>query len=423
VDVDPSLILALAIVAVTYLLIALDLMHRTLAALIGALLIVNFGIVPSDVALSKVNMDTLLLLLGMMIIMSVVEKVGFFEWLTMRIIALSRHRLRRLLIILVVATAVLSAFLDNVTTVLLMAPVVLEVTSLMDLNPLPFLIPMAFASNIGGTATLIGDPPNIMIGTAAELSFMDFVWNLAPVVALIVVVLLGYTWLVFGREVPDIRIGQECVTECERRFRRRDTRSLAPCAVIFAATLAAFVVHERIDVPSYVIAVSGGTALLFLTGLRPEDVMRDIEWSSLVFFASIFVVVGALEHLGVSLAAARALLGATGQDKGVLMPVLLWLSALLSALLGAIPVTAAMIPVVGSIAALGVTAEWPWWALSLGTCLAGNATLVSAAANIVVAGLAEREGYPISFRQFARYGVPLTVASLAVSTLYLWALY
>ena len=422
-----SLIVPLAIVIATYGLIAFDLMHRTVAALLGALLLVNLGYMAPEVALTKVNMDTILLLLGMMLILSVVEKVGFFELLTLRVLSLSGRSLWRLLVVLVVTTAILSAFLDNVTTVMLLCPVVLEITLLMDINPMPFLLAMAFASNIGGTATLIGDPPNIMIGTATDFSFMEFMVNLGPIVAINVVVLIGYIWFMFRDQIPNEEIGPECIRECRRRFRRRDTSKLNRCLIIFLITLVAFMFHEELHLKSYLVALSGGTALLLLTKIRPEQAMRDIEWSTLVFFAGLFVVVGALEEIGLSESLAGGLLQLTEVTRGqlqmglstesVLIPLIIGIGGALSGLLGAIPNTAVMIPVIESLHT-GLGNDGLWWALSLGACFGGNATLIGTSANIVVAGLSEREGYPVSFRAFMKYGIPLTLITLTTSMIY-----
>lgn len=415
-------LLALLILGITSALIAFDLVHRTVAALIGALLVVHLHILTPEVAISYISMETLLLLLGMMIILSVTDKTGFFQWFTLKLVIWSGRSLWKLLLIVSFATAILSAFLDNVTTVLLIGPMVLEIALFLEINPIPFLLCIAFASNIGGAATLIGDPPNIMIGAVTNLSFLEFIVNLGPIIAINIIVFYIYIYFVFSRLIPVVEIDDDIIEQCEAHYQSHQTPYLYKGVAVLLLTLFGFFIHGFIHIPPYIVALTGGTLILLVTKISPEKALRDIEWSTLVFFAALFIVVGGVQESGVISIAAHYAVSALESNLSALLSAIVFFSAIGSAIMSNVPFTAAMLPLIDEINKSFVN-DGLWWALSLGACLGGNASLISASANIVVAGLSERSGYPISFMEFFKYGFPLTILTLITSATYLVIFY
>jgi Na+/H+ antiporter NhaD/arsenite permease-like protein len=340
----------------------------------------------------------------------------------MRAVHASRAEPFRLLILLAIVTAVLSAFLDNVTTVVLMAPVALVTARRLDVSPYPFLITQIVASNIGGTATLIGDPPNILIGSAAGLDFGAFLVNLGPVVVLILAAYLVTLRFVFraGLSVSDDR--REALLASPPEQVIRDRRLLIQSLAILALITLGFLFHRALGVEAATIALLGATILLLISGLDAHEAFRDVEWTTLLFFVGLFILVEGVVQVGIIGAVADGLAGAGG-DISVVAIGLVWVSALASAVVDNIPYTATAIPVVERLVADGLPAEPMWWALALGACLGGNLTLVGASANVVVANVAARAGYPIRFMEFLRHGAIVVVESLVIASVYLWIRY
>ena len=406
-----------------YVLIALDRLDRTLVALLAGLLVVALGIIDQHDAFAAIDLNVIFLLAGMMIIASALAKTGFFDWLAIRSLRLSRGEPFRLLIILSVVTAVLAAFLDNVTTVVLTTPITLSIARRLDVSPVPYLIAQILASNIGGTATLIGDPPNIMIGSAAGLDFGDFLVNLAPVTILVFLAFVGIMWVAFRRslKVPDHR--REAALELTEGTTITDRRLLVRTLAVLAFTIAGFLAHTALGLEAATVALLGATALLLVTRLEPHEAFREIEWSTLFFFVGLFVLVEAVVHVGIVGGVADELARATAGDIGLASIALLWFSAIISAIVDNIPFTATAIPVVERLVETGLPAEPLWWSLALGACLGGNLTIVGASANVVVANLAQRGGHPIRFLEFFRYGAAVVLASLLISTAYVWIRY
>ncbi len=415
--------IAAAIFIVAYVLIALERWDRTLIALVAGLLVVLLGIIDQEEAFAAVDLGVLFLLAGMMVIASVLARTGFFELVAIRSVRLSRGEPVRLMLILAVVTAVLSAFLDNVTTVVLMTPVILSVARRLDVPALPYLLASIFASNIGGTATLIGDPPNILIGSAAGLGFDDFLLNLTPVVVVVFLAFAGIMWLSFRHslQVPDER--KEMVLERAEGTAIKDRPLLVRSLIVAGATIVGFLVHGAIGVEPATIALMGAAALMLVARLDPAEALREVEWSTLFFFVGLFILVEGIVATGIVSGLADDLAAATQGDVTVAAIALLWFSAIASAIVDNIPYTATAIPVVERLAAGGMEARPLWWSLALGACLGGNLTIIGASANVVVANLADRAGQPIRFGIFLRYGAAVVAASLVISTVYVWARY
>jgi Na+/H+ antiporter NhaD/arsenite permease-like protein len=414
---------AAAVFVTAYVLIALERWDRTLIALLGGLLVVALGVIDQHEAFAAIDLNVIFLLVGMMIEASVLARTGFFEWLAIRSVRLSRGEPLRLLLILAVVTAGLSAFLDNVTTVVLMTPVTLSIARRLGVSPVPYLVAGILASNIGGTATLIGDPPNILIGSAAGFGFDDFLLNLAPVTVLVFLAFLVIVRFAFRGvlTVPDEQ--REAAVEAMEPVTIADRSLLIRALAVTIATICGFLVHQALGLQAATVALLGATVLMLVARLDPHQVLRDVEWSTIFFFIGLFVLVEAIIRVGIVGGIAESLASATHGDIAGAAIALLWFSAVASAIVDNIPYTATAIPVVERLVADGLPAAPLWWSLALGACLGGNLTIVGASANVVVANLAGRAGHPIRFGEFVRYGAVVVAASLVISTVYVWARY
>ncbi|HET9853244.1 MAG TPA: ArsB/NhaD family transporter [Candidatus Limnocylindrales bacterium] len=415
--------IAAAAFVVAYALIALERVDRTLVALFAGLGMVALGVIDQHEAFEAIDLNVIFLLAGMMVIASILGKTGFFEWLAIRSVRLSRGEPLRLLLILAAVTAVLSAFLDNVTTVVLMTPITLSVASRLGVSPVPYLISQILASNIGGTATLIGDPPNIMIGSAAGLDFAAFLVNLGPVTILVFAafVLIMVTAFRGTLQVPDAR--REAALEITEEGAITDRRLLIRALAVVAATMIGFLAHTALGLEAATVALMGATVLMLIGRIEPHEALREIEWSTLFFFVGLFVLVEAVVHVGIVGGIADALADVVAGDVAVASVGVLWFSAIASAVVDNIPYTATAIPVVQRLVDGGLSADALWWSLALGACLGGNLTIVGASANVVVADMAKRAGRPIRFFEFFRYGAVVVAASLAIATAYVLVRY
>jgi Na+/H+ antiporter NhaD/arsenite permease-like protein len=414
----PDVIVAGGIFLVAYSLIALERWDRTLVALLGGFVVVALGLVDQHQAFEAIDLNVIFLLAGMMIIAATVGRTGLFDWLAIRSVRLSHGEPLRLLLILCAVTAVLSAFLDNVTTVVLTTPITLSVARRLDVSPIPYLISQILASNIGGTATLIGDPPNILIGSAAGLDFVDFLANLAPVTIVIFVAFLVVMRLFFRGtlEVPFER--REAALEMTEGSTITDRPLLVRSLIVVALTLIGFLLHSAIGVEAATVAMLGATVLMLVARIEPHDAFRDVEWSTLFFFVGLFVLVESIIQVGIVGSMAESLATISGGSAAIASLGLLWVSAIASAIVDNIPYTATAIPIVHQLIEAGLPAEPLWWSLALGACLGGNLTIVGASANIVVANIGARAGHPIRFREFFRYGSVVVAVSLVISTVY-----
>ncbi|MFG1855062.1 ArsB/NhaD family transporter [Actinomadura geliboluensis] len=420
---------AIVIFVCAYVLIASEKVHRTAVALGGAGLMLLLHITDAHGAFfsteSGIDWNVIFLLLGMMVIVSVLRRTGVFEFVAIWAAKRARGRPYRLMVMLVVLTAAASALLDNVTTVLLIAPVTFLVCERLALRPEPYLIAEVMASNIGGTATLVGDPPNIIIASRGGLSFNDFLVHLAPlVVVLVVVFCLLCRWLFRAEFRYDPDLAAE-VMALEEREAITDRRLLAQGLTVLAIVIAAFVLHPVLHYEPSVVALLGAGLLVAATKVTTEEALSEVEWPTLVFFAGLFVMVGGLVETGVIGDVSKAAADATDGRLGVAAMLLLWASAVLSAIVDNIPYVATMSPIVADLVQQhpGGEGNVLWWALALGADLGGNATAIGASANVVVLGIAARNGTPISFWRFTRYGLVVTLVTVALATPYLWLRY
>jgi Na+/H+ antiporter NhaD/arsenite permease-like protein len=418
---------AIAVFVVAYTLIATERVHRVVAALAGGALMLLLQILDANDAFHRpetgIDWEVVFLLLGMMLIVAVLRRTGLFEYLAIWSAKRARGRPFRIMVILCVVTAVASALLDNVTTVLLVAPVTLLIAERLGLSPVPYLIAEVLASNIGGTATLVGDPPNIIIGSRAGLSYMDFLANLGPISLLTLIVFLGLARWLFRRDLaarPE-RISE--VMALDEREAITDPGLLVRSLVVLVVVTLAFVLQTVLHYEPSVIALMGGGVLVAVSGRETEELIRDVEWETLLFFAGLFLMVGGLVEVGALDALADWAGDITGGRPFVATMVILVASAVLSGFVDNIPYVAAMAPVVAVLSADLGGGQVLWWSLALGADLGGNATLVGASANVVVAGIAGRAGHPIRFTEFLKYGVIVTAVSIAMSAVYLWLRY
>ncbi|GLZ12697.1 membrane protein [Actinomadura sp. NBRC 104425] len=420
--------IAIVIFVGAYVLIATEKIHRTAVALGGAGLMLLLHVTDARAAFfaedTGIDWNVVFLLLGMMVIVSVLRQTGVFEYLAIWAAKRARGRPYRLLVMLVLLTAGASALLDNVTTVLLIAPVTFLVCDRLELRPEPYLIAEVMASNIGGTATLVGDPPNIIIASRGGLTFNDFLVHLAPFIVLLTAAFcLLCRWLFRSafRYDPE---RASAVMALEEKEAITDRRLLAQSLAVLGVVIAAFVLHPVLHYEPSVVALLGAGLLVAATRVTTEDALAEVEWPTLVFFAGLFVMVGGLVKAGVIADISEAAADATEGRLAVAAMMLLWASAALSAIVDNIPYVATMSPIVADLAQQhGGAGQVLWWALALGADLGGNATAVGASANVVVLGLAARNGTPISFWRFTRYGLVVTLLSVALATPYLWLRY
>lgn len=420
--------LALAVFVGAYVFIATEKVNRAIVALVGAALMVVIGATNDEAAFfsqeSGIDWNVIFLLLGMMIIVGILQQSGVFEFLAIWAAKRAKGRPFVIMVMLVLITAVLSAFLDNVTTVLLIAPVTLLICDRLGTNPVPFLIAEIMASNIGGTATLIGDPPNIIIASRSGLTFNDFIINLAPIIAVLLVVFVGLCWLLFRKQLRYNPGRVERVMALNEREAIRDVPLLVISLSVLALVLAGFILQSLIQIEPSIVALLGAGLLMLITRLENRKVFADVEWETLVFFAGLFIMVGSLVNLGIIEFLGTTVTEAVGDNYFGAAAVLLFGSAIFSGIVDNIPYVATMAPLTADLVnAGGAAAEPLWWALALGADLGGNATAIGASANVVVLGIARRNGHPISFWEFTKYGLIVTAVTVTLSLPYLYLRY
>jgi len=426
-----------AIFVIAYALIATDRMHRTVVAVGGAAAILVLRLVDQNAAFggrAGVDWNVIFLLLGMMIIVTITRRTGVFQWVAIKAAKVSRGQPVRVILLMSVVTAVASALLDNVTTVLLTVPISMLIANGLGISPIPMLIAQIMASNIGGTATLIGDPPNIMIGSAAKFGFLDFIVHLTPIAVIAFGAFAGIMVLQFRHELKAPADAAQRVAGLDESRAITDPKLCRRCLIVLGITLLGFFVHQSLQLEPATIALAGAAILLVVSGADFDQVLHEVEWSTLLFLIGVFVMVSALAEtgiigLGANWVAARAEVSAGGTALSVL-----WISAVASGILGSIPLVAAANPMLvdlaarlGGVSPAGVGAAelhaGPmlafWWALALGACLGANFTIIGAAANVVVAGQAEKSGHPISFMRYLKSGAPATLATIILSHFYL----
>lgn len=431
--------LPLAIFVVVYVLLATEVVEKSVAALMGATSIIMFTDLQWEDAVSHVDLNVLFLLIGMMTCVAILSETGFFECVAIWIAKAMKGNAVWILVMMLVLTMVFSALLDNVTTIILLAPVTILITQLLEIPSVPFLIMEALASNIGGTATLIGDPPNILIGSKADLSFNHFLVHLSPVVVVIGLVFIGLAVLVMRKhlKVPNhikMRVVNSYPSEAIID-RRKMFKSLAVFGLIFVG----FFIHHSFHIQPGVIALAGMVVMVIACQSETEEMLKIVEWDAILFFIGLFIIIGSLQHCGVINLLAEGMITFCGDNRLLTCIVIIWGSAFFSAILDNIPFVMAMTPLVQKLIveqnwfvdgmtpvtdAAAVTGSHPlFWALALGACLGGNGTLIGASANIVAAKVGERNGCPISFLGFMRYGVVVTLVTVVIASVYMWLRY
>jgi Na+/H+ antiporter NhaD/arsenite permease-like protein len=411
--------LAVCVFAAALVVIASDRVDRTKVALAGAVLVLLTQTIEQPAAIEAIDWNTLGLLTGMMLMVKITEPTGVYTWLAIRAGQLSRGRPLAIVVSLATTTALLSAFLDNLTTVLLMVPITFLLADALDLDPIPLVIIEILVSNIGGTATLIGDPPNILIAGATGLSFDAFIVNLAPIAAITFIVITGGLYLLYRKRLQVAPKARQQVMALDARRSIEDMAELKRTVPILLATIALFFAHQALHLEPATVALTGATAMLMISRQPLERSLAGIEWPTLFFFIGLFVMVGALQETGAIDEVATGIANLTDGDRTAELLGITWASALGSGLVDNIPFTAAMIPVVEQLQAGNDGDNAYWWALALGACFGGNATLVAAAANVAAAGMAARAGRPVVFMTFLRIGLPVTLVSLLLATAYI----
>jgi Na+/H+ antiporter NhaD/arsenite permease-like protein len=411
--------LAIAIFTVSLAAIASERFDRTKVALLGAVAMLLTQTIDQEHAIASIDFNTIGLLAGMMLMVRVTETTGVYNWLAIRAGQLSRGRPLAVVISLATTTAVLSAFLDNLTTVLLIVPITFLLADALDVDPIPLVIIEIIASNIGGTATLIGDPPNIIIAGATDLSFTDFIVNLAPIATISFVVVTALLYVVYRPRLRTEEAARQHVLGLDAARSIEDHGELRRTVPILILTIVVFFVHKPIGLEPATVALAGATAMLLTTRQPLEDALRGIEWPTLFFFLGLFVMVGALEETGAIGEVADGIATVTDGNRTAELLGIAWVSVIGSGLVDNIPFTATMIPVVERLQAGNGGDDAYWWALAIGACFGGNATLIAAAANVAAAGMASRAGRPIGFMTFLKAGVPATLVSMFLATAYI----
>ena len=394
-------------------------MHRAVAAMAGAVILLLFHVLSVDEATTYLDINTIGVLVGMMLFVAVVKNSGLFEYVAIKAAKLTKGRPMAILVVFAIITAVLSAFLDNVTTVLLIGPMTIAITQMLEVNPIPYLLSQIMASNIGGTATLIGDPPNIMIGSAAGLSFMDFVVNTGSVIVIILAVTVLIYYFMYRGQISVIEENMHKVMELDENRSIKDKPLLIKSVIMTVVVVIGFVFHSQLQVESATVALFAAGFMLVFGKQDAEEIILGVEWSTILFFIGLFVVVGGMQKSGVITSLAELMMEFIGNNEALGIVIILWVSAIISSFLDNIPFVATLIPLILTMESGGVDVTPLWWALSLGACLGGNGTLVGASANVVLAGVSAKNGYPITFMQYTKTGFPLMLISILISTVYL----
>jgi len=417
-------ILGILIFIITYVAIVSEKIHRMVVAVFGAGLMIVFHVLSQEEALAKIDFNTLGLLIGMMIIVNVIKQTGLFQYLAIKAAKLAKGNPTKILLYFSILTALASGLLDNVTTILLVVPVTLVITDTLKLNPIPFVIAEIMSSNIGGAATLIGDPPNIMIGGATGLGFVDFITNLLPLMIVNFIVTIIILRLIFRKSLKVDENSRKEILSFNENKAITDKKLLIKSLIILAFTITGFILSEVIHIESASIALFSASVLLLLSRIEPDEIMEKIEWTTIFFFGGLFILVGALVEIGVIDMIAAEVIRLTDGNISLMTMIVLWLSTFLSAFLDNIPYVATMIPLVDTVSNGAVSAYEPvWWALSIGACLGGNGTIIGASANVVARGIVEKRGFHFSFMRYMKVAFPLMILSIIISSIYLLIFY
>jgi len=409
-----------------YIIISTDLINKTVVALLGASLFIFTGLIKSENVYGFIDWNVVFLLVSMMVIVNITRKTGIFQYIAIKTAKLARGEPIAILILMAMITCALSAVLDNVTTVLIIMPVLILIAVELGTSPIPFIITGAIASNVGGTATLIGDPPNIMIGSAANLDFISFVVNLGPLVLILMAVLALIYYLMYRKELVVSNERKAKIMDFDESKSITDKKLLVKCLTVLGLVIFGFLFHGLLKIDAALIALAGASVLMLLAGSHEVDeFIRDVEWGTIFFFVGLFILVGGLVDLGIMKVLAAKILALTDGNIMTTSILLIWVSGFLSAVVDNIPYVATMIPLIQDMGnSLGQAQIEPlWWSLAIGACFGGNGTLVGASANVVSVGLANKSGYKISFWDFTKVGSFITLITLVISTAYVYIRY
>lgn len=412
-------IIAVAVFLIVILLIISERVHRTAAAMAGAMVLILTGVMSADKALSYIDFNTIGVLVGMMIFVAIVRRSGMFEYIAVRAAKAVHGDPWKIMVAFTLITAVLSAILDNVTTVLLVGPMSIAIARMLKIDPVPFLMGQILASNVGGTATLIGDPPNIMIGSAAHLSFMDFLDNTGFAVLFILAVLILLMKIVYEKKIELGTVDTGAIEKLDPSKSITNRALMKKGIIVLICVIVGFMFHDKLGIESSVIALTAAAVMLIIGREDVNEAIQDVEWTTILFFMSLFVVVGGLTETGIIKELASKIIDATNGHPMVTMLVLLWASALLSSILDNIPFVATLIPLILAMQADGIDVTSFWWAISLGACLGGNGTMIGASANVVLSDISTKHGYPITFKSYLKVGMPFMLLSIVISTVFL----
>ena len=416
-------VIAIIVFVVVIGLIISEKVNSAAAALAGAMALVVTGVMSAHRALSYIDFNTIGLLVGMMVLVAIIRQSGLFEYVAIKAAKMVHGDPWKIMIAFILLTAVLSGILDNVTTVLLVGPMTIAIAKMLEINPVPFLMTQILASNAGGTATLIGDPPNIMIGSAANLSFMDFLKNTGIAVVLVIIFMIVMMRFVYKKEIEVEGLDTSKIMNLDPDKSITDKPLLIKGVVVIVLVILGFIFHDQIGMETSVIALTAAAVMLIIGGVNVDNAIQDVEWTPIAFFMALFVVVGGLTETGVIKQVAAVIIERTAGHPVMMMLILLWASALLSSFLNNIPFIATLIPLVLALKADGMDAEPLWWAISLGACLGGNGTMIGASANVVLSDISTKHGYPITFKSYLRVGMPFMLGSVFISMVFLLVKY
>ena len=416
-------VIAIIVFVVVIGLIISEKVNSAAAALAGAMALVVTGVMSAHRALSYIDFNTIGLLVGMMVLVAIIRQSGLFEYVAIKAAKMVHGDPWKIMIAFILLTAVLSGILDNVTTVLLVGPMTIAIAKMLEINPVPFLMTQILASNAGGTATLIGDPPNIMIGSAANLSFMDFLKNTGIAVVLVIIFMIVMMHFVYKKEIEVEGLDTSKIMNLDPDKSITDKPLLIKGVVVIVLVILGFIFHDQIGMDTSVIALTAAAVMLIIGGVNVDNAIQDVEWTTIAFFMALFVVVGGLTETGVIKQVAAVIIERTAGHPVMMMLILLWSSALLSSFLNNIPFIATLIPLVLALKADGMDAEPLWWAISLGACLGGNGTMIGASANVVLSDISTKHGYPITFKSYLRVGMPFMLGSVFISMVFLLVKY
>lgn len=419
-----QLLIAVSIFSLSYITIISEKINRMIVALLGAVLMIGFHVLNQEEAFGIVDFNTIGLLIGMMIIVNILKRTGFFQYLAIKMAKAANGDPWKIVFLFALTTTVSSAFLDNVTTVLLLAPVTFVIADTLKMNPIPFMVPMIFASNIGGTSTIIGDATTIMIGSATKFDFIYFAKNMVPICLIAFGVMIIAMKLIYGKALQSTEENRKAIFALDETKTISNKNLLIKCGAVLLLTIIGFISHQALGLESATIALGGATVLLLLSGIDPEEILMEIEWNTIFFFIGLFILVGSLEKVGVISMMATKIVDLTQGNLYFTAMLILWVAALMSSILDNVPFVATMIPLLQNMEKLtGVQSPVLWWALAAGACLGGNGTLIGASCNVIIGGMLEKRNHKINFLDYMKIAFPVMLLSIGAIAVYITVFY